>query len=66
MTRTELHINTASLLLEGIAESMSQWQIGADGKPKAVNLPPEHSKESVIRRCVQIRQELIRVIQELQ
>lgn len=29
------------------------------------DVPPEHSKESIKRRCVQIRQELLMVMKEL-
>lgn len=53
------HLNTAELLLSGIKESFivekDKWGL----------IPPEHSKESIKRRCVQARQELLMVMKEL-
>lgn len=61
MTRTNLtdaaicHLDTAILLMSGVKESLSvkpdYWGI----------IPPEHSAESIYRRCVQARQELLQV-----
>ena len=49
------HFTTAQLLLTGVEESMGvepdKWGI----------IPPEHSKASMIRRCVQARQEILQV-----
>lgn len=50
----KLHLQTADLLLEGIKESMEELEKGC--------MPaPEHSVNSVSRRIVQVRQELLRV-----
>lgn len=60
------HFDTAKLLMEGVEESMSTWTKDNKGwKYRYIN-PPENSKESVIRRLVQIRQELLQVMKELQ
>jgi hypothetical protein len=49
------HLDTAILLMEGVKESLSaepdKWRC----------IPPEHSRESIHRRCVQARQELLQV-----
>lgn len=54
------HFTTATLLLEGVAESMQvepdQWGI----------IPPEHSTASMVRRCVQARQEILQVQKALE
>lgn len=51
------HLDTAILLMEGVKESLSaepdKWGC----------IPPEHSRESIHRRCVQARQELLQVCQ---
>lgn len=52
------HMKTAKLLIEGIEESV----IMNDG---GYWNPPEYSRESIKRRCVQARQELLRVYQEV-
>jgi len=54
----KLHLQTADLLLEGIKESMEELE-------KEAMPAPEHSVNSVSRRIVQVRQELLRVEQEL-
>ena len=55
----KLHLDTAELLMKGVQESVTV-------KPDHWNIiPPEHSSESIIRRCVQIRQELLQVIKKL-
>lgn len=54
----KLHLQTADLLLEGIKESMSELE-------KECMPAPEHSVNSVSRRIIQVRQELLRVQQEL-
>ena len=60
------HFDTAKLLMEGVEESMSTWTKDNEGwKYRYIN-PPENSKESVIRRLVQVRQELLQVMKELQ
>lgn len=51
----DLHFKTALLLMQGLQESMKV-------KPdKWNNVPPEHSAESIKRRLVQVRQELLQV-----
>ena len=66
MNKVNLHLNIANLLMESIAGTALEW---SDKKEKTnapwINQPPEHSKESVIRRCVQVRQELLMVMKEL-
>ena len=59
------HLDTAKLLFEGIEESMGTWKKD-DGWHYRYITPPENSKESVVRRCVQIRQELLQIIKELE
>ena len=54
----KLHFQTAELLMQGVKESMQVYE-------KSFILPPEHSEESIRRRIIQIRQELLRVSQEL-
>ena len=56
--KCKLHLQTADLLLEGIKESMEELE-------KKAMPAPEHSVNSVSRRIVQVRQELLRVEQEL-
>lgn len=55
-----MHLQAADLLMQGVKESMDV--LDGDGK---YYFPPEHSVESVKRRIIQIRQELLRVSQEL-
>lgn len=54
----KMHLQTADLLLQGIKESMEELE-------KEYMPAPEHSVNSVSRRIVQVRQELLRVDQEL-
>lgn len=54
----KMHLQTADLLLQGIKESMEELE-------KEYMPAPEHSVSSVSRRIVQVRQELLRVDQEL-
>lgn len=55
----KMHLQTADLLLQGIRESMAVLE-------KGEFLPsPEHSVNSVSRRIVQVRQELLLVDREL-
>lgn len=56
--KCHLHLKTADLLMEGIKESMEELE-------KEYMPAPEHSVNSVRRRIVQARQELLRVEQEL-
>jgi len=56
--KCRLHLQTADLLMEGIKESMEELE-------KEAMPAPEHSVNSVSRRIVQARQELLRVEQEL-
>ena len=56
--KCRLHLETADLLLEGIKESLEELE-------KECMPAPEHSVNSVSRRIVQVRQELLRVEQEL-
>ena len=60
------HLQTAKLLLDGIEESIATWTKTNEGWHYRYINPPEHSKESVVRRCIQIRQELLQVMKELQ
>ena len=53
-----LHLKTADMLVEGIKEAVTQ----NNGKPFT---PQEYSRESVKRRCIQARKELLRVMQEV-
>ena len=61
------HLQTAKLLMEGIEESMATWDKERIDKGwySYVNSETEHSRESVIRRCVQIRQKLLQVMKGL-
>lgn len=61
------HLQTAKLLMEGIEESMATWDKERVNKGcySYINTETEHSRESVIRRCVQIRQELLQVMKGL-
>ena len=65
--KIEKHLQTAKLLMDGIEESMSTWNKERTDKGwySYVSSKPEHSRESVIRRCVQIRQELLQVMKGL-
>lgn len=59
------HLETAKLLMEGVSDSVNYiWSKTRAGEMYA-DVPPEHSKESIKRRCVQIRQELLMVMKEL-
>lgn len=49
------HLDTAILLMEGVKESLSIQPDNWGG------IPPEHSRESIHRKCVQARQELLQV-----
>ena len=63
----ERHLQTAKLLMEGVEESMATWDKERVDKGWFcyVNTQTEHSKESVVRRLVQIRQELLQVMKGL-
>ena len=65
MNKINLHLNIANLLLESIAETSLEWKKSDNKKYPYVGQPPEHSRESVIRRCIQVRQELLHVVKEL-
>lgn len=54
-----LHLKTAELLIQGIKESVKMNDGGY------LRDSPEYSRESIKRRCVQARQELLRVYQEV-
>lgn len=54
----KLHLQTADLLVQGIKESMDRLE-------QELIPAPEDSVNSVHRRIVQVRQELLRVDQEL-
>lgn len=59
------HLETAQLLMEGVSDSVDYiWSKTRAGE-MYTDVPPEHSKESIKRRCVQIRQELLMVMNEL-
>ena len=61
-----MHFNTAIYLMESLKESMA-------ANPEKIeyvtytseSFKPEDSDESIIRRCVQIRQELLQVMKGL-
>lgn len=54
------HLDTAELLIEGIRESLAV-------KPDCWDVvPPQHSAESIKRRCIQARQELLQVEKAVQ
>ena len=61
------HLQTAKLLMEGIEESMTTWSKERVDKGwySYVSTETEHSKESVVRRLIQTRQELLQVLKEL-
>ena len=61
------HIQTARLLMDGAEESMATWDKERQEKGWYcyINSDPVHSKESVVRRLIQARQELLQVIREL-
>ncbi len=61
----DLHFKTACALLQGISESI---EVLEDAKTSAGNpeVPPEHSPESVMRRLIQARQELLVVEKSFQ
>lgn len=67
MKKIERHLQTAKLLMEGIEESIQTWdkERTAKGWYAYANSATEHSKESVVRRLIQTRQELLQVIKEL-
>lgn len=67
MDTVEKHFQTAKLLMEGIEESMATWDKDRVAKVgySYANSETEHSRESVIRGCVQIRQELLQVMKGL-
>ena len=50
-----MHLETAELLIRGIQQSI-KINDSEPGTP-----PPEHSMESVKRRCIQARQELLQL-----
>ena len=51
----KLHFETAELLMKGLRLSL-------EAKPDQYgDIAPEHSAESIKRRCVQIRQEVLQV-----
>lgn len=58
----KLHLDTAILLLQGIKESLEVQEEHGQG---VAGIPPEHSCTSIERRCVQARQEIRRVVQEI-
>ena len=59
----KLHLDTAELLMKGIQESIKVDPTRSYGAYDII--PQEHSDESIIRRCIQIRQELLQVIKKL-
>lgn len=67
MNKLEMHLQTAKLLMEGVEESIRTWdkERTAKGWYAYANSATEHSKESVVRRLIQTRQELLQVIKEL-
>jgi len=66
MLKVSRHFDTAMKLMVGMTETFAEWEVKKDKSNWPwYNQPPEHSKESVIRRCIQIRQELLQVMKEL-
>ena len=64
-SKARLHLDTAKLLMQGVTDSADNiWKKTRAGEPYP-DIDPEDSRESIIRRCVQIRQELMVVIKEL-
>lgn len=62
----KMHLDTAKLLLMGVCDSVDEiWKETRSGE-KYVLVSPEHSRTSIIRRCIQIRQELLIVMRELE
>ena len=62
---TRSHLETAKLLILGVSDSADYiWSKTRAGEMYP-DIPPEHSKESIKRRCVQIRQELLMVMKGL-
>lgn len=59
------HLETAKLLMEGVSDSADYICNKTRTGEMYPDIPPEHSKESIKRRCVQIRQELLMVMKEL-
>ena len=62
------HMQTAKLMIDGAEESMATW--GKEPRENSfrygyITSDPVHSKESVVRRLIQARQELLQVIREL-
>lgn len=58
----------SSFMLDGLPSSRENplpLGMGMSAGEMYPNIPPEHSKESIKRRCVQIRQELLMVMKEL-
>lgn len=55
-----LHLNTAKSLIAGIEESIEAIKIADMSSAYfAPDVPKEHSKESIDRRLIQARQELL-------
>ena len=65
MNKVDTHLKIANLLMGTISETMGKWSSNKNDIWPYYGMPPEHSKESVIRRCIQVRQELLQVIKEL-
>ena len=65
MNKLVTHFKIANLLMGTISETMDKWSSKKTDLFPYYGMPPEHSKESVIRRCIQVRQELLQVIKEL-
>lgn len=66
MLKISRHFDTAWKLMVGIGETFTEWNDEKkDERWPWFGQAPEHSKESVIRRCIQIRQELLQVMKEL-
>lgn len=61
----DLHLKTAELLIKGVRESIEVTGSFYEGKWYGNEIPPEHSDESIVRRCIQIRQELLQVQKKL-
>lgn len=62
---TRSHLETAKLLILGVSDSVDYIWGHTRADEMYPDIPPEHSKESIKRRCVQIRQELLMVMKGL-
>ena len=60
--KVDLHFNTAKALIMGVQESMQELE---KLPAKTLYFPQEHSPESIKRRLIQARQELLVVEKDM-